>query len=121
MSAVAVLTKEEVSTVVNARRILRQKGLDPNTDVKTLCGEVGKSRKTVYKWADRYHVPDLSQKINDLESKVKIQEETLANAEKEHVDLRFKVDCHKAAWEIHGVDELLLKKKDRKSRKNKKL
>ncbi len=116
----AVFTKEEVSTVVNARRILRQKGLDPNTDVKTLCDEAGISRKTGYQWADERHVSDLSTKVSDLELALKHQAEARTADEKEIGDLRFKVDCHEAAWEIHGVDELLLKKKNIKRPKSKK-
>ena len=116
----AILTKEEVSTVVNARRILRQNGLDPNMDVKSLCDIVGISRKTGYKWADENHVPELSHQINSLESELKTQEEARSSAEKKVSDLRFEVDCHKAAWEIHGVDDLLVKKKDIRSRKSKK-
>ena len=105
------LTKEEVSEVINGRRILRAKGLDPNTDVKTLCLEAGISRKTGYKQADEYLVSDVSNKNKRLESELKHQEEKYAVAEKENADLRFKLNCHEAAWEIHGVDELLSKKK----------
>ena len=117
----AVLTKEEVSAVVNARRILREKGLDPNTDVKTLCHEAGISRKTGYKWADEHHISDLLKKVNSLESELKRQEKQRASVEKETADLRFKLECREVAWEIHGVDEFLSKKKDMKGRKSKRL
>ncbi len=105
------LTKQEVSTVINGRRILREKGLDPNTDVKTFCQEAGISRKTGYQWADEHIVSDLSEKIKSFESTLNIQEEKRAESEKENADLRFKIECQEAAWEIHGIDKLLLKKK----------
>lgn len=40
------LTPEQVAIIIRARRLLKEKGLSPDTDVKTLCGEVGISRKT---------------------------------------------------------------------------
>ena len=113
------LTKEEVSTVINGRRILREKGLDPNMDVKTFCQEAGISRKTGYQWADEHIVSDLSEKIKSFESELNLQGEKCSESEKENADLRFKIECNEAAWEIHGVDKLLLKKKGiirRKSR-----
>lgn len=112
------LTKEELSTIVNGRRILREKGLDPNMDVKTLCREAGISRKTGYKWADQHVVSDLSEKNKRIESELKRQEKKRAADKKELSDLRFKLDCHQAAWDIHEVDEWLSKKKDIKRRKN---
>ena len=112
------LTKEELATIVNGRRILREKGLDPNMDVKTLCQEAGISRKTGYQWANENIVSDLSEKNKCLESKLKSHEEKCAAVEKEADDLKFKLDCREAAWEIHGVDDWLSKKKSVKPRKN---
>ena len=105
------LTKEELSTVVNGRRILRKKGLNPNTDVKTLCQEAGISRKTGYQWADEHIVSDLLKKNKSFESELNRQKEKSATAEKESADLRFKIECHQVAMEIHGIDKHLLKKK----------
>jgi len=112
------LTKEELSTIVNGRRILREKGLEPNTDVKTLCQEAGISRKTGYQWAGEHIVSDLSEKINRLGSELKRHEKKCAATEKENGDLKFKLDCREAAWEIHGVDEWVSKKKSSKPRKS---
>ncbi len=112
------LAKEEVSTVVNSRRILREKGIDPNTDVKTLCRKAGISRKTGYKWANEQVVSDLVERINALEADLSRACEKSVAAEKEHADLRFRLECREAAWEIHGVEELLSKKKDIRKRKS---
>ncbi len=115
------LTKEELATVVNGRRILRKKGLNPNTDVKTLCQEAGISRKTGYQWADEHIVSDLLKKNKSFESELNLQEEKCAVSEKEIADLRFKIECHQVALEIHGIDKHLLKKKGIIKRKSGKL
>ncbi len=81
------LTKEEVAAVINGRRILREKGFDPNTDVKTFCREAGISRKTGYQWANEHVVSDLSGKIKNFESELNIQEEKCAESEKENADV----------------------------------
>ena len=36
--------------MIRARRLLKEKGLSPDTDIKSLCEEAGVSRKTGYQW-----------------------------------------------------------------------
>jgi hypothetical protein len=47
------LTPEEVAAVIKARKILKARGLSPDTDVKTICQAAGISRKTGYQWANK--------------------------------------------------------------------
>ncbi len=113
------LTSEEVATVIRARRLLREKGLSPNTDVKTLCDKVGISRKTGYQWEKcletaRNQEADLHRELEHI----KAAHEKL---KKDYDDIRFENEGRKIAWEIHEVDAFLAEKKSilKKSKKKK--
>jgi len=47
------LTPEEVAILIKARRIQKDKGLDKDFDVKSVCETAGVSRKTGYQWAEK--------------------------------------------------------------------
>ncbi len=46
-----MLSAEEVATLIRARRILKEKQLPKDLDVKAICEMAGVSRKTGYQWA----------------------------------------------------------------------
>jgi transcriptional regulator with XRE-family HTH domain len=104
------LTAEEVAVLIRARRLLKEKGLATDTDVKTLCEQAGISRKTGYQWEKR-----LFDSSSDVEEKLRRELEQL-NAEheklkKEYEDVSWENRGRKLAWEIHEVDALLAEKK----------
>jgi hypothetical protein len=114
------LSAQEVAILIQARKILKAKGLAKDADVKTICQKAGISRKTGYQWAKQLgnvseeHDTDLHQQLGEL----KAEHEQL---KKRYDDVRFENEGRKLAWEIHGVDELLGAKKNitakRKSKK----
>jgi transposase len=104
------LSKDEVGILIQAKKIMRAKGLDKDVDVSKICQTAGISRKTGYQWAERYvkspEEPDgqISQKLRRLEA----EHEAL---KKLYDDVQFENEGRKLAWEIHGVDEMLRSKK----------
>jgi DNA polymerase/3'-5' exonuclease PolX len=48
------LTPEEVAILIKARRIQKDKDLDKDFDVKSVCETAGVSRKTGYQWAEKF-------------------------------------------------------------------
>ena len=112
------LSPEEVALVIRARRLLKQKGLAPDSDVKTICDQSGISRKTGYQWEKR--LCDAS-KDNQLQAdfeRLKAEHEKLKQA---YDDVCFENEGRKLAWEIHEVDVLLAEKKSTMAKaKNKK-
>jgi transcriptional regulator with XRE-family HTH domain len=104
------LTAEEVAVLIRARRLLKQKGLAADTDVKTLCDQAGISRKTGYQWEKR-----LFNSSRDVEEKLRRDLELLsaehARLKKDYDDVHWENRGRKLAWEIHEVDALLAEKK----------
>ena len=47
------LSAEEAAVVIRAKKILKARGLSPDTDVKTICQAAGISRKTGYQRANK--------------------------------------------------------------------
>jgi transposase len=105
------LSPEEVAVMIRARQISKDKGLDPNSDVKTICQKAGISRKTGYQWAKKYSSPQEAKKaeLGEELNQLKVRHEALI---KSYDDLRFENEGRKLAWEIHGVDEFLASKKN---------
>lgn len=103
----APLTPEEVAIIIRAKRLLKEKGLSPDTDVKTLCSQVGISRKTGYQWEKR-----LDRETNDPAreefERLKAEHEKLKKA---YDDICWENEGRKIAWEIHEVDAMLAEKK----------
>jgi peptidoglycan hydrolase CwlO-like protein len=104
------LSPEEVAIVIKARKILKARGLSPDTDVKTICEAAGISRKTGYQRANN--------QIQASDSKEQALREQLEQLKAEHEDLkkrfddvRFENEGRKIAWEIHEVDKMLAEKK----------
>ncbi len=104
------LSPEEVAVVIKAKKILKARGLSPDTDVKTICHAAGVSRKTGYQWANK--------KISASDPKEQPLREHLQQLKAEHEDLkkrfddvRFENEGRKIAWEIHEVDKMLAEKK----------
>lgn len=113
------VTPEEVAVLIRARRLLKEKGLAPDTDVKTLCDQAGISRKTGYQWEKR-----LLNSSKGVEEKLRRDLEQL-NAEheklkKDYDDVRWENRGRKIAWEIHEVDALLAEKKSTTAKGKKK-
>ena len=112
------LTPEEVALLIRGRRILKEKGLSPDMDVKTLCEQVGISRKTGYQWEKRFDdAAEDSQKLREELERVKAENEKL---KKEYDDVRWENEGRKVAWEIHEVDKLLAEKKSIMAKNKKK-
>lgn len=103
------LTAEEVAIVIRARRLLKEKGLSPDTDVKSLCEKAGISRKTGYQWEKQL---DQSQReeqaLRREHEKLKTEHDKL---KKDYSDVKWENEGRKVAWEIHEVDKLLAEKK----------
>ncbi len=101
-----ILSPEEVAVAIRARRILKKAGLAPNADVTTICKHSRISRKTGYKWADKFSgASEGTEKRSTLELEQLRAEH--ARLEKAFDDLRFEHEGLKIAWEIHGVDEMM--------------
>jgi hypothetical protein len=112
------LTPEEVAIIIRARRLLKAKGLAPDTDVKTLCSEVGISRKTGYQWEKRLDQMSRDDPAQAELSRLRAEHEELKTA---FDDVSWENEGRKIAWEIHEVDAMIAEKKSTMARpKNKK-
>ena len=112
------LSAEEVAALIRARRILKEKQLPKDIDVKAICEAAGISRKTGYQWAagstpaEREADPQL-----DELTRLKAEHEDL----KKHTHrLEIENEGQRLAWEIHHVDELLAEKKSTMGRAKRK-
>ena len=104
------LSPQEVAFLIRARKILKEKGLPKDADVKTICEAAGVSRKTGYQWANGLKFTDdqtesLTEELAGLKSECEQFKERCRRLEVENEGQRL-------AWEIHGVDELLAAKKN---------
>jgi transposase len=101
---------QEVALLIRARKLLKDKGLGKDADVKRICEAGGVSRKTGYQWAKKLELakdqhnasgkepPRLDREYEDLKAR--------------YERLEIENEGLKLAWEIHGVDELLAAKKN---------
>ena len=104
------LSPQEVALLIRARKILKQKGLPKDADVKTICETAGVSRKTGYQWANGL-------KFSDDQTNWPTEELSGLKSEREQLKERCRCletenEGHRLAWKIHGVDELLNAKKN---------
>lgn len=112
------LSPEEVALVIRARRLLKAKGLAPDSDVKTICDQSGISRKTGYQWEKRLVQACKDNQLQADFEQLKAEHEKLKQA---YDDVCFENEGRKLAWEIHEVDALLAEKKSTMAKaKNKK-
>jgi hypothetical protein len=112
------LTQEEVTLLIRARQLLKDKGLSTDSDVKSICEAAGISRKTGYQWASS---------VKSTNEEERALREELARLKAEHEDLKkryersqWENEGRKLAWEIHGVDELIASKKNTTDKEKKK-
>lgn len=107
---------EEVAVMIRARQLMRQYGLAPDADIKTICEHAGTSRKTGYQWAQK-----LADKPEGGEDALRGEPETLRTEhealEKAFDDLRFENEGRKIAWKIHVGDSTGEKKLSRNRKK----
>jgi hypothetical protein len=103
--------EQEIGIVIRARKILKEKGLPKDVDVKGICEAAGISRKTGYQWASKLEAGPSSQEqdLREELSRLKAENEEL---KRRHDDIQFENEGRKLAWKIHGVDELLANKKN---------
>ena len=92
------LTPDEVAIIIRAKRLLKEKGLAPDTDVKTICSAAGISRDDPTK-------AELS--------RLKAEHEKLKKA---FDDVSWENEGRKVAWEIHEVDAMIAEKKSTMAR-----
>ena len=113
------LTPEEVALLIRARRLEKEKGLAPDTDVKTLCDQAGISRKTGYQWEKRLlnSSKGVEEKLRQDLEQLKAEHEKL---KKDYDDVCWENRGRKLAWEIHEVDALLAEKKSITTKSKKK-
>ena len=111
------LTPEEVAMVIRTRRLLKEKGLSPDTDVKTVCRQAGISRKTGYQWEKRLDDSSKDDQIREDFERLNAEHEKL---KKVYDDVCWEHEGLKIAWEIHEVDALLAEKKSTMSKGKKK-
>jgi len=104
------LTQEEVTLLIRARQLLKDKGLSKDSNIKSICEAAGISRKTGYQWA-------LS--VQSAKEEERALREELARLKTDYEDLKkryerseWENEGRKLAWEIHGVDELIASKKN---------
>ncbi len=102
------LTPEEVAIVIRARRLLKEKGLSLDTNVKALCNEVGISRKTGYQWEKRLDQASQDEQLLKELANLKSDHEKLKQA---YDDVCWENEGRKLAWEIHEVDAMITEKK----------
>jgi len=114
------LSPEEVAVVIKAKKILKARGLSPDTDVKTICQAAGISRKTGYQWANK-PMPASDCRQQALQEQLERLKAAHEDLKKRFDDVRFENEGRKIAWEIHEVDKMLAEKKSTMNRvKNKK-
>jgi hypothetical protein len=104
----APLTPEEVAIIIRARRLLKEKGLSPDTNVKTLCSQAGISRKTGYQWEKRLDQTSRDDPMREELSRLQAEHEKL---KKSYDDVSWENQGRKLAWEIHEVDAMIAEKK----------
>jgi predicted DNA-binding transcriptional regulator AlpA len=104
------LSPEEAAIVIKAKKILKARGLAPETDVKTICQAAGISRKTGYQRANKpIAAPDSKEQVlREQLEQLKAEHEAL---KKRFDDVRFENEGRKIAWEIHEVDKMIAEKK----------
>jgi len=104
------LKADDVATVIRGRKILKAKGFDQNTDIKTLCEAAGISRKTGYQRARKIMLRADS-KGQPVDTELKQLRAECEDLKQQLDDVRFENEGRKVAWEIHEVDKLLAEKK----------
>lgn len=104
-------TSEEVAILIRARQILKKKGLSEDANVKAICEAAGISRKTGYQWVSKLeHRPSKQEtELGEEFARLKAEQDEL---KRRYDDVRFENEGRKLAWKIHGVDELLARKKN---------
>lgn len=101
---------QEVALLIRARQILKDKGLDKDMDIKSICEAAGVSRKTGYQWAKSLEISEgQDHALGEEMARLKGEYEDL---KKRCIRLEAINEGHQLAWEIHGVDELLAAKKN---------
>ncbi len=114
------LSPEEAAVVIRAKKILKVRGLSPDTNVKTICQAAGISRKTGYQRANKA-MPTSDSKEQALREQLQQLKAEHEDLKKRFEDVRFENEGRKIAWEIHEVDKMLAEKKSTMDRaKNKK-
>ena len=113
----ASLTPEEVAIIIRARRLLKEKGLSPDTNVKVLCNEAGISRKTGYQWEKRLDQASQDESLQKELDNLKADHEKLKKA---YDDVSWENEGRKLAWELHEVDAMIAEKKSTMARHKKK-
>jgi hypothetical protein len=103
------LSAEEVATLIRARRILKERQLPKDMDVKTICEAAGISRKTGYQWAAG-STPAEREADPHIDELARLKAEYEVLKERNRV-LEIENEGQRLAWEIHHVDELLAEKK----------
>lgn len=105
--------------MIRARQIQREKGLDKDEDISGICGAAEVSRKTGYKWAEKYDNSS-GYKQKEVEEKLSRLQAEYGRLKQDYDDLKFENDARKLAWEIHHVDEWIASKKNTSGKKTKK-
>ena len=111
------LSPQEVAMVIRTRRLLKEKALAPDTDVKTLCSQAGISRKTGYQWEKRLDDAAQDDRLREDFERLKADHAKLT---KDYDQVRWENQGRKIAWEIHEVDALLAEKKSTTAKGKKK-
>lgn len=114
------LSAEEVAILIHARRLLKDKGLASNTDIKTICKHARVSRKTGYQWEKQHFDPARQKEEEGLREELEALKTSHSRLEKEFDDVRFENEGRKIAWEIHEVDKYLADKKNTTNRAKRK-
>lgn len=104
------LTQEEVTLLIRARQLLKDKGLNKDSDVKSICEAAGISRKTGYQWAS--NVKSVNEEERALREELARLKTDYEELKKRYERSQWENEGRKLAWEIHGVDELIASKKN---------
>lgn len=105
------LSRDEVALLITGRRILRDRGLKLDADVKTICEAAGISRKTGYQWFEQFG-PEARQGEENLSGELARLRAEKAALEKRYDDINFENEGRKLAWKLWGVDEFIRSKKN---------
>jgi len=103
------LSTDDVAAVIRTRKILKAKGFDRNTDIKTLCEAAGISRKTGYQRAQK--VMPCADSKRPVDTELEQLRAEYKDLKQQLDDVCFENEGRKVAWEIHEVDKLLAEKK----------
>ncbi len=91
------LDKEEISTIIRSKEILKKIGRGSDINIKEICEDVGISRKSAYQYrswgnGEKEKTTEETKELEELEEENRLLKEQLRKAELENKGLRIAKD-----------------------------